>query len=430
MKSSNQIYHIRSSLKKVVIEKGVEVIGECAFRYCESLETLQLPETLKEIQRDAFRNNKALTSLDLPDSLESIRAGAFVACTELTKITFGSGLKEIGANAFQNDSKIKTLKFGGKVEDIDGYAFGFCTSLVSVDFPASLKSIGNNAFSDCTNLADINFSNGLTSISSEAFKNTALTSIVIPETVIEIRDRAFCDCPNLESAYILNSKIPSLSGFASNTKVTLYGMKDSVIQQYSKNIGVRFTALSLPTDLKAINNNYKSIKLTWSSVNGVNSYNIYRSTSENGTYKKIATISKNSYVDKAVTKAKSYYYKIEVLHKDTDGTVLSGIRTPDVSAGLRPKTPANFEFTRGYYSFSFSWDKVNDADGYIIYRNDIFHRKNIKVAVIKNASTVTFTDKLSYTDTVFEYKIVSYKKVNNELFYSLGNTITDLRTQR
>ncbi|MCD7723135.1 MAG: right-handed parallel beta-helix repeat-containing protein [Clostridiales bacterium] len=55
-----------------------------------------------------------------------------------------------------------------------------------------------------------------------------------------------------------------------------------------------------------------SLKIKWGAVSGASGYIIYRSTSQDGTYKKIATVSSSSktYTDKNLKKGKKYYYKI------------------------------------------------------------------------------------------------------------------------
>lgn len=54
----------------------------------------------------------------------------------------------------------------------------------------------------------------------------------------------------------------------------------------------------------------KQLVLKWKKVKDAKKYVVYRSTSANGKYKKIATISKLTYTDKGVKKGKTYYYKI------------------------------------------------------------------------------------------------------------------------
>lgn len=63
----------------------------------------------------------------------------------------------------------------------------------------------------------------------------------------------------------------------------------------------------------------KQIKLTWSKVSGASGYELYRSTSEDGKYSKIKTVTKGStksYTDKSkVSSGKMYYYKIRAYRK-------------------------------------------------------------------------------------------------------------------
>ena len=54
-----------------------------------------------------------------------------------------------------------------------------------------------------------------------------------------------------------------------------------------------------------------AVKLSWSGCYHVTGYNIYRSTSEYGKYKRIATVKDaKSYTDTSVKNGKKYYYKI------------------------------------------------------------------------------------------------------------------------
>ena len=54
----------------------------------------------------------------------------------------------------------------------------------------------------------------------------------------------------------------------------------------------------------------KAVTISWDTVKNVDSYTVYRSTSRKGTFKKIGTATGSSFTDKAVTKGKTYYYKV------------------------------------------------------------------------------------------------------------------------
>lgn len=59
----------------------------------------------------------------------------------------------------------------------------------------------------------------------------------------------------------------------------------------------------------------KQVAIKWKKVAGASKYQIYRSTSKNGKYKRIATTGKTSYTDKKATGGKRYYYKVRVIKK-------------------------------------------------------------------------------------------------------------------
>ena len=59
----------------------------------------------------------------------------------------------------------------------------------------------------------------------------------------------------------------------------------------------------------------KQAVINWKKIKGASSYEVYRSTSKKGKYKKIASTKKTSYTDKKATGGKTYYYKIRVCKK-------------------------------------------------------------------------------------------------------------------
>ena len=62
--------------------------------------------------------------------------------------------------------------------------------------------------------------------------------------------------------------------------------------------------------------------MTWSKVTGAQYYQLYRSTSANGTYKKVATTSsKTNY--KKITSSSDYYYKVRAYRVVNDKNVYS-----------------------------------------------------------------------------------------------------------
>lgn len=74
------------------------------------------------------------------------------------------------------------------------------------------------------------------------------------------------------------------------------------------------------------NTSSKKIKLTWKKVSGANGYAVYRATSKNGKFEKVATIKKGtttSYTNSKLKKGKTYYYKVRAF-KNVDGKQIFG----------------------------------------------------------------------------------------------------------
>ena len=125
---------VASNLRSVVINEGVDYIGQ-----------------------SAFQDLAKLSAVTIPNSVTSVTHYAFSGCTSLTNLTLGSGVTTIGDNTFNN-----------------------CRSMSgSVDLP-NVTTIGGGAFRNCKNLTSINIGSGITSIEGYVVDGcSGLTGITI-----------------------------------------------------------------------------------------------------------------------------------------------------------------------------------------------------------------------------------------------------------
>lgn len=86
-----------------------DVIPVRAFRKCENLHVVVLPDNVKRIEPHAFERCTHLSSVSIPEGLETIGLRAFRKCQELKTITFPSTLTGIDKEAFSDDVKIKKV---------------------------------------------------------------------------------------------------------------------------------------------------------------------------------------------------------------------------------------------------------------------------------------------------------------------------------
>ena len=225
------------NLQSVVMEDGVETIGDYAFT-CEDggvLSEIILPDTLTTIGSEAFVNT-SLREIRIPKNVTKIGEGAFIGndpqsivvdegntayhsnenClieTASKKLILGCGnsiipddgsVTSIGDGAFYDCDSLTGITIPEGVTSIGDGAFYWCDSLESVTLPDSLTSIGEYAFGESA-VKNINIPNGVKSIGDAAFNSTLITNITIPAGLISIGSSAFSWCTSLASITIPDS---------------------------------------------------------------------------------------------------------------------------------------------------------------------------------------------------------------------------------
>ena len=127
-------------------------IGDHAFRDCNGLISIKIPNSVSSIRKGAFSYCQSLTSINIPEGVTSIGSSAFFDCMSLTSIDIPEGVTSIGASTFEDCGSLKSISIPEGLTNIGEDAFTFCRSLKSIDIPESVTSIGNYAFSGCSNL--------------------------------------------------------------------------------------------------------------------------------------------------------------------------------------------------------------------------------------------------------------------------------------
>jgi hypothetical protein len=174
-------------------------IPEEAFKNCETLVGIIIPNSITSIEDDAFRGT-SLTSVTIPNSVNSIGWQAFRGCTSLTSVTIPNSVTSIEDGAFQGCTSLTSVTISNGVTSIEDDTFRGCSSLTSVTIPNSVTSIGESTFSSCTSLTSITIPNSVTYILESAFAYcSGLTSITIPNSVTSIGVYAFNSCTSLTS---------------------------------------------------------------------------------------------------------------------------------------------------------------------------------------------------------------------------------------
>lgn len=131
---------------------------------------------------------------------------------------------------------------------------------------------------------------------------------------------------------------------------------------------------STPTGVKATVDG-SSISVSWQSVSGANSYNIYRSSSANGSYSFIGTSSTTSYRDSSPISGYNYY-KVSAVNSSGESSQSSYVScnyTIGGGSSTAPNAPTGVtvsnEGNASIPSIRISWSSVSNATSYKVYRS-------------------------------------------------------------
>lgn len=177
------------------------------------------------------------------------------------------------------------------------------------------------------------------------------------------------------------------------------------------------TAPSVPEITKVTGGNNK-ITLTWNDVAGEQGYQLYMSTSKNGTYTKIATQLANttSFTKSGLITAKTYYFKIRaynVLNEKTQYSSFGNIKYGTTSTA----TPVISSVTGSSGKVSIAWKAVPGASGYAVYMSTSASGTYSKIGSVK-AGTLNFTKSGLGAGKNYYFKIRAYRTGEGVNVYS------------
>lgn len=220
-------------LTTIKVPNSVTTIGYAAFRDCDGLTSINIPESVTTIENYVFSGCNGLSAINIPNAVTTIGKWAFSGCTGLTTINIPNSVTTIGEYAFYNCCGITEIHIPSSVTTIGKHAFAWCYYLNAItvnadnayfssydgvlfdksqqklilcpegkkgeyNIPNSVTTIGYSAFLCCRELTAINIPNSVTTIGSHAFSSCyGLTAINIPNSVTTIGDGAFYNCNEL-----------------------------------------------------------------------------------------------------------------------------------------------------------------------------------------------------------------------------------------
>ena len=105
---------------------GYASIGGDAFKFCTSLTSIAIPNSITSIGEFAFWRCTTLTSVTLPNSITSIGYAAFLDCSSLTSVTLPNSVTKIEKHTFDGCNKLKNVVIGDKIYEVQEVVNGKC----------------------------------------------------------------------------------------------------------------------------------------------------------------------------------------------------------------------------------------------------------------------------------------------------------------
>lgn len=463
-------------LTGIKLPYSVTTIGESAFMNCTSLISADLTCRASEIPAKIFDGCTKLATVTLPPYITGIGASAFNNCGNLNAVTIPESVKSIGSNAFANCTKLASISFPAELKTIDEAAFTGCSLLTTVFLPNKVKTISEGSFRGCTNLKEVYVSPSVNMVKTDAFYGcTNLQRVIfggeyvklsgvfdvssIPEVYYAVKYASSWDTYtgkkqsyNAVASMTITGKTslnegakmtvsvtakPTSCQFgdiytltSSNTNVATVSRDGIVTAKSAGTATITATSIngttgtlsvkvvpSAPTGLTVTPKSTSSVDISWKST-GAAGYYIYRSTKKSSGYKKIDTALTTSYVDKGLTKGKTYYYKV-VAYVTSDGKKIESATSKVASVKVTSPTPTSVSATKSKRGVAtVKWSKSAGASGYEVYMAKSSGGKYSLVKRIASGSTLSYKKTGLTAGKTYYFKVRSYIVVNGTKVYS------------
>lgn len=150
-------------------------------------------------------------------------------------------------------------------------------------------------------------------------------------------------------------------------------------------------------------------------------YEVYRSTSKNGTYKKIATITDTYYIDKSV-KSGTYYYKIRPYYYDVDSKKkYQGEYSDPKGVKIVMESVYAYASQTDTNQATISWSSVPGANYYeVYYKTDL---SGDAYTILTSTQGTSFKAGKLMSDTTYYFQVRAYKKVDGVKTYYQSDSV-------
>ena len=165
-----------------------------------------------------------------------------------------------------------------------------------------------------------------------------------------------------------------------------------------------------PVNVKASSSTHNSAVISWNAVSDANGYEVYRSTSSNGTYAYLGWVSGTSKTSTAPKAGTTYYYKVRAF-KTVNGTKYFSNYSSIVSATPKPSKPSNIKVSASSpTTVKLTWTVPSSAEYVQVWRTDKANAEQSDYTLIGTypKTTTSATSKYLTPNKTYYYKLRSY----------------------
>lgn len=440
------------------VKKGTVSIAEAAFKECDLLETVVLPDSINNIYNDTFKGCYKLNHIYIPEGVESIGVDAFNGCA-LKYIRFPSTLKRISEGAIP---EMTAIYVPSNVEFLDLWAINSGVGMIYGEEGSHAHTFAEEEVLPFTSISEHTHNIEKVEFATSSFDTCGITftkcdgcgqifeyNVTAQKTPSKVTLKKI---QNTEYGVFLTfSAVKGADGYNiyrrnyGSNKWTIIGfarddyfydsdVKNNKKYQYTVNavneagVGVpsktRLTIkfVTMP-EIVSLVNGAAGVKITWKKVSYADRYYLYRFEDITSGWKKIKRISNGkttSFVDKNVKSGTRYYYKIKAYN---DGYLSgdAGGGAPGIERLSRPQLSSVTSIKSGV---KFTWKKVTGADSYIVYRKTATGNWK-KIKTIEGGSKVSYIDKTAKKGKIYYYTVRASKNGFMSAYNTKGLKIKD-----
>ena len=175
-------------------------------------------------------------------------------------------------------------------------------------------------------------------------------------------------------------------------------------------------AIPAVQNLQASPLDYQTIQLSWSPVEGVDGYAIYRKTAD-GRLEYVYITPNTRYTDTEAVRDEYNFYFVFAYRRSETGEFTMGPASKYAFA--KPGLPhvTGLRARRSGHTPTIYWNRVNEADGYIIFRM-IEDKAGLEYMYLVDKNCLQWTDQNAVRGKINFYFVVPFKIIDGEMVIS------------